>query len=106
MSLVVLTDYAWAGVDIERRVVEGAGHRLLVGPAAAASAEAIAALARQHQPEAIMTCWAQVSAKAIAACPKLQIVARLGVGLDNIDVAAAIRQGAVVTNVPVAESSR
>jgi D-3-phosphoglycerate dehydrogenase len=47
-----------------------------------------------------MTCWAPVSAAAIAAPPALKIIARLGVGLDNIDVAAATARGVVVTNVP------
>jgi D-3-phosphoglycerate dehydrogenase len=47
-----------------------------------------------------MTCWAEVSAAAIAASPALKIVARLGVGLDNIAVQAASARGIWVTNVP------
>jgi D-3-phosphoglycerate dehydrogenase len=47
-----------------------------------------------------MTCWAHVSAAAIEAPPALKIVARIGVGLDNIAVEAATRRGAWVTNVP------
>ncbi|MFC7406409.1 NAD(P)-dependent oxidoreductase [Georgenia alba] len=39
-----------------------------------------------------------VDAELIAAAPQLQVVARAGVGLDNIDVAAADRRGVVVVS--------
>jgi D-3-phosphoglycerate dehydrogenase len=58
------------------------------------------ALVAAEQPEAIMTCWAPVSDAAIAAARPLKIVARTGVGLDNIGVAEATRRGIWVTNVP------
>lgn len=99
-TTVLLTDYAWPDAGIERVVVEGAGFRLVCGPAEPAPAAAIEALVREHQPEAILTCWAPVSAAAIDAARRLQIVARLGVGLDNIAVDAATARGAWVTNVP------
>ena len=47
-----------------------------------------------------MTNWAIVSATAIAASPQLKIVARLGVGIDNIAVDEATKRGIWVTNVP------
>jgi D-3-phosphoglycerate dehydrogenase / 2-oxoglutarate reductase len=97
---VLLTDYAWPDAAIEAEIIEGAGFRLVTGPAKPASAEAITHLAREHQPAAIMTNWAPVSAAAIAASPRLRIVTRLGVGLDNIAVDEATRRGIWVTNVP------
>ncbi|MHB8816353.1 MAG: C-terminal binding protein [Steroidobacteraceae bacterium] len=97
---VLLTDYAWTDTAIEARLIEGAGFRLATGPAKAASADVIAALVAEHQPAAIMTNWAPVSAAAIAASRALRIVARLGVGLDNIAVDEATRRGIWVTNVP------
>lgn len=97
---VLLTDYAWPDLTIEAGIIEGAGFRLVSGPAKAAVAEVIAGLAAEHRPAAIMTNWAPVSAAAIAASPPLRIVARLGVGLDNIAVAEATRRGIWVTNVP------
>ncbi len=42
----------------------------------------------------------QVSAKVIAAGKKLQVIARAGVGVDNIDVEEATRCGIVVVNAP------
>ena len=47
-----------------------------------------------------MTNWAKVPEAVIAASPKCRIVCRLGIGLDNIDVAAATARGIPVTNVP------
>lgn len=97
---VLLTDYAWPDVAIEAALIESAGFRLVTGPAEPAAAEVIAALAAEHRPAAIMTNWAPVSAAAIAATPPLRVVARLGVGLDNIAVEHATRHGIWVTNVP------
>ena len=97
---VLLTDYAWPDVAIEAELIEDAGFRLVTGPAKPASADVIAALAAEHLPAAIMTNWAPVSAAAIAASAALRIVARLGVGLDNIAVDEATRRGIWVTNVP------
>ena len=97
---ILLTDYAWPDDSIEREVVQAAGMRLVTGPAAPSLAKDIEELVARHQPAGIMTCWAEVSADAIAASKPLKIVARLGVGLDNIAVPAATARGVWVTNVP------
>jgi len=100
MPTVLITDYAWPDLDIEHSVLDPAGIDLVAGPARPAAATVIDELAARHRPQAIMTNWAQVSATAIAACPDLKLVARIGVGLDNIAVDDATRRGAWVTNVP------
>lgn len=41
-----------------------------------------------------------VDAEVLAAAPKLKIVARAGVGLDNVDVDAATERGVLVVNAP------
>ncbi|MGQ0503662.1 MAG: C-terminal binding protein [Panacagrimonas sp.] len=97
---VLLTDYAWPDLALEHARLEAAGLTLVAGPKAAAPAEVINALAAQHRPQAIMTCWAPLTATAIDHCRNLEIVARIGVGLDNIDRKAAAECGAIVTNVP------
>lgn len=100
MAVVLQTDYAWPDDAIERSVIESAGHLLVAGPAVPAPASEIEALVERHRPQAIMTCWAQVSARAIEAASDLRIVQRIGVGLDNIAVDAATARGAWVANVP------
>lgn len=42
----------------------------------------------------------QVDAEAIAAAPALKIIARAGVGLDNVDIKAATQAGVMVVNAP------
>jgi D-3-phosphoglycerate dehydrogenase len=97
---VLITDYAWPDVEIERKVIEGAGLRLVAGPAAPTSAANIEALVSEHRPAGILTNWAPVSARAVGLSPALRIIGRLGVGLDNIAVDEATRRGIWVTNVP------
>src|SRR5438477_10406689 len=42
----------------------------------------------------------KVTAKVIEGAPKLKVVGRAGVGIDNIDVEAATQRGVVVMNTP------
>ncbi len=93
---VLLTDYAWPNLDIERAVLAEIGAELVV--ADKQDAASLAALAADV--DAIMTNWAKVPESVIGDSPKCRIVSRLGIGLDNIDVAAATRRKIVVTNVP------
>ena len=97
---VVLTDRAWPDVAVEQGVLDAAGFELVAGPAVAGTAAEIEALIEANDPAAVMTCWAPVSAAAMRAAPGLRIVARLGVGLDNIAVDEASARGLWVTNVP------
>jgi D-3-phosphoglycerate dehydrogenase / 2-oxoglutarate reductase len=99
-STVLLTDRAWPDDIVEREIVESAGFAFASGSPEPATAAVIEELVREHRPAAILTCWAPVSAAAIAASSVLRLVARMGVGLDNIDVAAATDRGVLVTNVP------
>ena len=95
---VLLTDYAWPDLDIERQVLAEADAELI--PAPATDTTTLARMAAEPHVAAIMTNWAHVTAEVIAAAPACRIVARLGIGIDNIDVAAATARGIVVTNVP------
>jgi D-3-phosphoglycerate dehydrogenase len=96
MFRVLLTDYAWPDLDIERGILSDGGAGLVV--AQQQDSESLARLAVDC--DAIMTNWAKVPEQVITAASRCKIIARLGIGLDNIDVAAATRRGIVVTNVP------
>ena len=93
---VLLTDYAWADLDIERRTLAEIDAELIV--ATEKDAETLARLAADVDD--IMTNWAKVPAAVINSAPRCKIVSRLGIGLDNIDVAAATERKMLVTNVP------
>lgn len=93
---VLFTDYAWPDVDIEREILAPVDAEIVVSPNN--REETLIDLARSV--DAIMTCWAPVTARVIDAVPRCQIIARTGIGLDNIDVAHATKRGIIVTNVP------
>jgi D-3-phosphoglycerate dehydrogenase len=63
------------------------------------------ALARSADADALIVRSAtKVNAEFIAASPMLRVVARAGVGVDNIDVVAATARGIVVMNTPGANT--
>lgn len=97
---VFITDHPWPDTELERSICAAAGHELIAGPIEALPQVDIERLVAEHEPHAIMCCWATVSAKAIELPPDLRVVARLGVGLDNIAIPTATARGAWVTNVP------
>ncbi|MEN4448650.1 phosphoglycerate dehydrogenase [Mycobacterium sp. SM3041] len=75
------------GDQVEVRWVDGPDREKLL----AAVPEADALLVRSATT---------VDAEVLAAAPKLKIVARAGVGLDNVDVDAATARGVLVVNAP------
>jgi D-3-phosphoglycerate dehydrogenase / 2-oxoglutarate reductase len=93
---VLLTDYAWPNLDLERAGLAKADAELVV--AEKTDVASLVELARTCH--AIMTNWAKVPEAVIAAVPDCRIVARLGIGLDNIDVAYCTSRKIPVTNVP------
>jgi len=94
---VLLTDHAWPGVEVESGLCDAAGYDLVEAPPDAPEA-VLAELATGV--DGILTCWARVTGRVIAASQGLRVVSRMGVGLDNIDLAATAGRGIVVTRVP------
>ncbi len=64
------------------------------------SADAVTELTRAIQADAILTRQGPVNAAAMAASPRLKVVARHGVGIDDVDLAAAAAHGIVVARAP------
>jgi D-3-phosphoglycerate dehydrogenase len=67
-------------------------------------ADAVAALVAAVQADAILCRQGRVDACVMDASPRLQIVARHGVGVDEVDVAEAARRGLLVTRAPGSNS--
>jgi D-3-phosphoglycerate dehydrogenase len=97
---VLITDYAWPDVEIERRTLAEIDAELIVAEKKQQDAAGLAALAKEYQVDAIMTNWAKVPQPVIEASPRCRIVSRLGIGLDNIDVAYCTSRKIPVTNIP------
>jgi len=93
---VLLTDRAWPTPDLEREILAQGNAELIEAPDD--SEQTLIGLAADA--DAIATCWAQVTSQVIDAAPRCRVIARLGIGLDNIDVSAATARKIPVTNVP------
>jgi D-3-phosphoglycerate dehydrogenase len=93
---VVIADYDYGDVDIERAIVEHAGLRLVA--AQCKTEDDVIEAARDA--DAIIAQYATVGARAIAAFTRCRVIARYGTGVDIVDVDAATRRGILVTNVP------
>ncbi|MEG0299348.1 MAG: NAD(P)-dependent oxidoreductase, partial [Aurantimicrobium sp.] len=75
------------GPDFDVRVVDGTDRPALL--------EAV------HSASAILVRSAtQVDAEVLAAAPNLKVIARAGVGLDNVDIKSATAAGVMVVNAP------
>ena len=95
---VLVTDYVFANLDPELAVLDPLGIELVV----AADQEVETLIAAVAGAGAMLVCFAPVPGEVVdaAAAAGCKVIARYGIGIDNIDVAAASRHGIVVTNVP------
>ncbi len=93
---ILITDYAWSSIEPERQVLAEIGAELI----AAETGDEPELQTFAPMIDGILTCWNPVRESVITAAKKCQVIARYGIGIDNIDVEAATEQGIVVTNVP------
>jgi D-3-phosphoglycerate dehydrogenase / 2-oxoglutarate reductase len=82
--------------DIESAVLAQAGIEL-VGQRCTTDDE-VAALA--HDAVALLVVVYPITAELLARCPKVRVIVRYGVGVDNVDLDAATARGVMVCNVP------
>jgi D-3-phosphoglycerate dehydrogenase len=97
MSFVVaVTDYVFPSLEPEQRVLAPLGVDLR--SAQCKSEEEIITLAKDA--DAILNCYAKMTTRVIENLSRCKIIARYGIGVDNVDLIAATRAGILVTNVP------
>ena len=92
---VVITDYDFGDIDIERSLLEPIGAEVI--GLQAKSEEALFAAASDCA--AMINQYARIGAKTIARMQQCRVIARYGVGVDIVDVEAATEKGIQVTNV-------
>jgi D-3-phosphoglycerate dehydrogenase / 2-oxoglutarate reductase len=92
---VVITDYDYGDLEVERSILTPIGAEI-VGLQAKSEDDL---LAEVRDCDAVMNQYARVGARAIAAMKRCRVVARYGVGVDIVDVDAATARGILVTNV-------
>ena len=94
---VIITDYGWPSVELERQVLAEIGAELIVAETGAE--DELVALA--PKADGILTNWKPTTGNVIQAASECKVIGRTGIGVDNIDVETATALGIVVTNVPV-----
>jgi D-3-phosphoglycerate dehydrogenase / 2-oxoglutarate reductase len=93
---VVLTDYVWTSLDVEKKMLEGIADLVALQTKTPADF-----LAEAADCDALLNTYAgPITADAMASMPKCKIIARYGIGVDTIDLDAATAAGIIVTNNP------
>jgi len=87
-KLVAVTDSVFPNLDPAREVLARIGAELRL-------AEPV-----PRDADAILTTYAKLSAGLIQELKQCRIIARFGIGVDNVDIPAATQAGIVVTRVP------
>jgi D-3-phosphoglycerate dehydrogenase / 2-oxoglutarate reductase len=92
---VVISDYDFGDVLVERSILEPTGIRVVA--IQAKSEEEL--ITETRDCDAVINQYARVGAKTIAAMERCKVIARYGVGVDIVDVEAATARNILVTNV-------
>jgi D-3-phosphoglycerate dehydrogenase len=94
--LVAVADSVFPTLDPAREVLSriGAQLRLAAEPTPAAILEVATG------SDALLVTYAKITAEMIKQMPRCRIISRFGIGVDNVDIAAATSAGIVVTKVP------
>jgi D-3-phosphoglycerate dehydrogenase len=92
---VVVSDQVFPSVEVERALLAEIDADLTV-----ATGDVQAVLAEAADADAILNTYLPWAADSIAGLERCKIIARYGIGFDNVDLKAAADAGIVVTNVP------
>ena len=92
---VVVTDQVFPSIETETQLLAAIGARFKV---ADGTAEGVARVG--GDADALLNTYLPITDDLLGQLPACKIVARYGIGVDNVDLAAAARRGVVVTNVP------
>ena len=97
MPKVAITDYTFADLEPEKGILEPLGCTI-VERKKFAGEEKLQELVRDA--DYVITQFAPLNAAVIQSMTKCQVIVRYGIGVDNVDLDAAAKQGIPVCNVP------
>jgi D-3-phosphoglycerate dehydrogenase len=92
---VVVSDQVFPSIDVEREILARIDAELVV---ADGTADGLAQLG--GEADGVLNTYLPIDAALVARLSRCRIIARYGIGIDNIDVPAAANAGITVTNVP------
>ena len=93
---VAVADSVFPTLDPARQILSTIGAELQLAPHA--TPDAIMGIAADA--DALLVTYAKITAEMIGQMTRCRIISRFGIGVDNVDLAAATRAGIVVTKVP------
>jgi D-3-phosphoglycerate dehydrogenase len=93
---IVITDHRFPNVQQESAAAHFTGAELLVPQ----TTDEDRLVAECREADAVMTVRAPISKRVIDAMQRCRLIVRYGIGVDNVDVAAATARGIMVANVP------
>lgn len=94
--IIAITDHVFHGVEPELAAAEALGAELRVGQCRTPED----AMEITRDADAVLNCYAPMPTSVIENLERCKIIARYGIGVDTVDLAAATRKGIAVTNVP------
>lgn len=92
---VLVTDQVFPDVEVERRLLGEIDAELEVADGTIEDT-----LARGEDADGLLNTYLPLDAQALRRLGKCRVIARYGIGVDNIDIVAAEQAGIAVTNVP------
>jgi D-3-phosphoglycerate dehydrogenase len=93
---IVITECDHDSFEAEHAVTDPVGAQLVLTQSRTATQLVAGALGA----DAILVQYAQITAEVMDALPRLRVIGRYGVGVDNVDIDAASARGIAVCNVP------
>ncbi|MBX3412438.1 MAG: C-terminal binding protein [Pirellulales bacterium] len=97
MPLVAITDYSFDDLALEESILRPAGCDIVAWKERRAPEDLARLVA---DADAVITQFATVNAEVIRAMRRSRAIVRYGIGVDNVDLAAAREAGILVCNVP------
>lgn len=94
---VAITDYSFPDLSVEEAILLPSGNLISAWKEKKPAAELPRLVA---DADAVITQFAPVNADVIASMQKARVIVRYGIGVDNVDLAAARAKGISVCNVP------
>jgi D-3-phosphoglycerate dehydrogenase len=94
---IAITDYSFSDLAVEEGILRPLGHEITAWKEKRPAADLPQLVA---DADAVITQFAPVTAEVIACMSRAKAIVRYGIGVDNVDLAAANARGIPVCNVP------
>lgn len=95
-KVVFYTDHGFSDISAEQDAIQGSGSKLVVAQCRTETD----VVEQGREADTLLVQWAPITAAVISQLERCKHIVRIGIGVDNVDVAAATSKGIAVSNVP------